>query len=543
MKRVVKSTIAVILIAILVFYGSFCSLAYYPLISVKSSDWEIQSDLTYSAVYPNHIDYQYAPNSKVYDHEEYNGYTYYGSRFWDDEYPLITEMEVSFPEFDNLLSHNFFIVRAGDVFYLICLGYSLRKPDTIWQIDVKMNMNYIGILEYSPSGASIQGGEVYSLSYPYTTWVHYKYFSGTTVGSMYSVELGAPIIDIIWSDTSNVFYDDSSGNSQRYEKDTVKMSEKTYKIELEKELSVLTGSLSFELTPAELKKLTTGAYCFRVNDAGFIIGTDTSLIVYTFNTFLEYDGNLLGSIDLVSETIYYSPEGDSNVLKPGYASVPYDYVEFADLNLNDVDFDKVSLTVIFVFVSDGYNLFFPGDFEIIEFEHYEDDMQHDELKSAIQDAADIIKNSINSSSNSINSTINSSTSALTNEIVQASTDITNSINQNFEMLISGDTGVPDVVIDTADLDNTVQSQDVMLQDIYNTLDAKNQELLNNLGYSSMDDFFQDNINDLNDSNMLVAFDFVKMLFENVVSVTGISTLVLFTLTFGFAMYVLGRRLT
>lgn len=117
------------------------------------------------------------------------------------------------------------------------------------------------------------------------------------------------------------------------------------------------------------------------------------------------------------------------------------------------------------------------------------------------------------------------------------------LQNSISYIIDGDTGVPEVKIDTSDLEGSVQEQDAILDDIYSSLDSQTQELLIEFGYSSMVDLFQSNMNDMNDFNMLASFDFVKMLFNKVISATGLSALMLFTLTFGFAMYVLGRRLT
>ena len=117
------------------------------------------------------------------------------------------------------------------------------------------------------------------------------------------------------------------------------------------------------------------------------------------------------------------------------------------------------------------------------------------------------------------------------------------LSNKISYMIDGDTGTPDIKIDTSSIDNSVKEQEEIIADIYAALDTKTDDLLSSFGYSSMDEFLNDNMNDLNDKNMLASFDFVKMLFENVVSSTGISVLVLFSLTFGFAIYVLGRRLS
>lgn len=116
------------------------------------------------------------------------------------------------------------------------------------------------------------------------------------------------------------------------------------------------------------------------------------------------------------------------------------------------------------------------------------------------------------------------------------------LSNKISYIIDGDTGVPEVKLDTSDIDNTIQNQDEILQSIYDSL---NDDILDYLpeGYDNYGDYLNDNINSLQSEELFLTFGFVKEMFDEVVSATGIMSLLLFSLTFGFAIYVLGRRLS
>ncbi len=109
-------------------------------------------------------------------------------------------------------------------------------------------------------------------------------------------------------------------------------------------------------------------------------------------------------------------------------------------------------------VTDSYNLFFPGNLSFVEFESYEDDMEHEEVMNAIDEAAGIISGSISDA-----------TSDLSAEIVDAAEGINDSIDLQTEI-------ISDKLDDVSDsIDNASQNITDKLGDVGDSINDKLDE--------------------------------------------------------------------
>ena len=550
MKRVVKHFITLILVFSMICCSSLLVFAYHPVVSVKSSDWVIDTEKTYKAVYPERIDPNYAANPKFYTHSKLNGETYFGTRNESEAF-VSYKVDVNIPSPIDL--GNFgscIVVRAGDTFFYFTGCYYCSF------------LMYDGNL-YQYCTSKTHGCITSYCDYPYSSWYSEEAMTyqvtkslGTSLNQLVNVfETGWYYLDantdieIIYS-SSDVelysFYSENVGFTGfgNYEADEYSIDNGIKQsVYLQKPLFLNYGSVSVELDSSDVEKICFGSYAWLFKNFGFIFGMDSEYLTFAYSLAIKSGESNVAKTQLFSYK--YNTFINDKLLDIGEAYL------FNHFDVSDFEFDLTNtpLTFVFsyVFVSDGFHLYFPGSLEIIEFESYEDDMEHNEVLGAINSAAgDIISNdnlntnkvtgAINSAAGSINSQISSSAAALSGEIQQC-------LNNNFDSLVTPGVSVPDTGVDTSDLDDVMSKQDALLDDIYKGLDTKQKQYLNDMGYSSVDKFFEDKINSLNNASMQSSFDYVKGLFENVLSVTGISALLYFSLIFGFGMFLIGRRVS
>ena len=127
-------------------------------------------------------------------------------------------------------------------------------------------------------------------------------------------------------------------------------------------------------------------------------------------------------------------------------------------------------------------------------------------------------------------------------IKQSSADIVEAIqNSNYE-LVYGDTGVPYVEpVDTSPVDDYVNSEQAIMGGVYELLD---DQIVNKLpaGSADVDSYLQDSVDSFV-NNMGASIRSISSLFDDIVEASSIMPLMLFVLSFGFAVFMLGRRLS
>lgn len=540
MKRAIKYLIVFTFVISVVFSSSFHVFAYYPLIEVDSSDWVANTDYTYKAVYPERIDSNYAANDDLYRYSYLNGDTYFGCRN-DIEYTVVKKVSVSIPGPPDF-------------------GYKYDDNDRYLVVQVDNTLFLFGGCEYCQF--EVYQGVIYQYclkeshqvlttycDYPYSSWYddetltwQVKKSDGLSPDNYiavfncgwYSYDLVTDF-EIIYCNCDIGFYDSYSYDvgftgSDLRSADTYSItSGYEGEIYLESPLYVNYGSVSVTLSEADMSRLSFGSHAWLFSDIGFIYSMQSQYTSFHYQMQLSAGGQTTKkNLFSYSHNCYVGDE----VLNVGTDYI-FDTFQFTDFNY---DVSELDITFFFVFVSDGMHLFFPGSFEVVEFESYEDDLEHDEVLDAIGEATSSITDSVNNSSSSITNSITSAKVELSSEIAQA-------LDDNFDRLLESDDPAPDLSIDTSKLDGEVEKEKELLDDIYATLDDKNKQYLQSLGYTSVDNLIEDKVNDLNNSALTASFDFVKSMFENVVSVTGVSTLVFFSLAFGFSMFLIGRRVS
>lgn len=490
--RVIKTIIALTLTVAIVLCGSVFVSAYHPIFSLKSSDWVVATDEIYSASYPDNVVMSGMKDS-VFQHEELNGETYYTSKFWEDDYTVLTETEVVFPALPDgnfktngksVTTGDKILFKSGDSFYIaFAYGFSM-----VYVTDQSYHSQLQ--LEFDVAGCT---GEIvyYELCYPFSTWEYHSYndFYVNTDVCVFSADNTPSAVEIIWSDVDVKTYTGANNYHSAADFDIVGS---THKIEFEKPLSVLSGALYFHIDSKTFDRLSESVTAFLFENVGFVIGTDTNFLDIRYDTTMRVNGELAGHTTL----FHYNYNSSESSLFVGDKVID-DFIEVVDLSTLDFDGYGIDVVFSFSFVSNGFNLFFPGSLELVEYGSYEESEEHKE--------------------------------------------IINTIQSGFDSILNNKIGLEEVVIDTSVVDDIVQKQDEILKDVYGELD---NIIDNNMpdGYEDYNDYLEDNIDYFN-KNLSNAFSFVKKLFESIVEATGISYLILFCLSFGFAMYVLGRRLS
>lgn len=518
MKRVARYITVFVLSLSVIVCSSFSVFAYLPTIGIKSDDWDITSDGTFKEVYPNSYPGYIYDGSPALSHEYLNGETYFGSSYWnDDGYSRITSADVSFP----LLTGNW--SKNGN-------AYGNEAKHVIFQcgsslfMAVFYNVNSVYITDesyhsfmdicFDVSGCN---GEVdfYELVYPYTSWSFleaYEFYGNTDVVSFANFKT---------HDDVTLLYTDTNVMTYKFDRvymygSTVSYTNIDYTVEFEKPVSVLEGKASFHIDNDTFNKLQFGSFAFIIENQGFICAMETGICSIVMNMTFSVNYIEQGSAPL--QVFSYDSLVDDDSLEVGK-----DYI-YSDMTFIDIPhgfIDGVTVDFDYCFVTDSFNLFFPGNISFVEFESYEDDMEHDEVMNAINNASDVISGSISS----------------------ASSELASEIASTYDKLVTSTQPKPDLSIDTGKVDNIVAEEEEILNNITSDLNARTDEYLKVIGFSSIEGLFDEKINDLNNAELSASFDFVKSLFDQVVSATGVSTLLFFSLCFGFCIFVLGRRLS
>lgn len=489
--RVVKIIVALTLTAAVFLYSTVFASAYVPIWRCDSSEWIIDSPDIYRAAYPIRP-YNHKLDEIVFSYSEFFEETYYLSDFWNDDYKTIDDTVVQIPPcpsdysvaFGNPLEdHDMIAVSVGNNIYLAFF-------DGVNQVYVD---DTDGVLWFDTEGRT---GEIniYELNYPYTSWSlskWYDFYDSVPVLAFNTSDSGPRPCHVVWS-TVDVY------NLERsdviFETSLNKFFGQYYTVEFAKPISVLEGNLYCTISAAEFEKVSYTLSAFVFDKCGFIIGTDTSFVDIEYGLTIRQDGQLLFSDVFMSYN--YNEVDSDNYLPVG--SHAFDQIvqkiDYKDVNLVGSNID---LYFTFSFASDGFNLFFPGSVELVEYESFNQQQQHNEVIGAIQNG--------------------------------------------FDSIMNADVELEKIVVDTSNVDNFVQEQDDIINGIYDDTDKIIEDNLPD-GYENYEDYLEDNIDYFNE-NLSDAFKFVKKMFEHIVDFSGQAYLILFCLSFGFGMYVLGRRLT
>lgn len=455
------------------------------------------------SVYPNRLS-SHTFIDEVYSHSGLNGSAYVVSKNWHD-YGYEEEIEFYFPELP-LANSDAVIFKNGDV-YLLLTGFTSS--------DVKLIYNYDDphFFFEKISGSSTHVS-IYSLTYPFDEWifdsvVSFQVFNDSTYFDELELHYNSlPVMEYV--DYNSVWF--SAVDSSVYS------SLISHNLTVE-DLFVTSGALYFQIPSETIQNMDGKDTAFVFEDFGFITAANTSFVDFRYNMTFRLNGSFVSS----GQFIGYKYLGfmDDKYFSPGSSEI-FDHAEPVDFREVSVSGVPLDIVVTFKFISDGYVLFFPGDFSIQYYSEYVEDKNHNEIVDAIGGI-----------SSDITSSIDSSTSQIVGSI--------DSVNKNLEYVISGDIGVPQPDLDTSELDDIVQEQDEIIGDILSSLDDSVSDSIP-VGYNNYGDYLIDNIKSFKSSEFDNTFTFIRSTFDNLVASLSIMPLLLFSLSFGFAVFALGRRL-
>lgn len=436
--------------------------AYRPVVSVNSSDWVYNNavDPSYidnisSAVYPKLPSGASGYIDECYQYSDLNGQTYFTSKYWMDD--LFKEDEfksVKFPALgvdeDGYFGESYknackIIYENNDVLYMdICMNLDGMYANGKTMVEPYYDSN--DIVYFGGLDGSICYVETYRLAYPYTTWSYvggidrYGESGDIPLGYVISQSGIVKIGNLAWwgydiADSDGVVYDmylSDSSDPDGYVGFTFHWVSSTY-------YAAIFTALNFQVTGSALRFLKEGSACIRLDDFGFIAGTgDGFSYEKMYMVIQDSDGNVVEQVDLVNDCITGISAGQAYVK---------DYVLFCDFFYDEelVDNAEYTVTLYSALIADNYTLFFPGTFEIIEFESYEDDMEHKEVLNAVEEAKQVISGSITetknelskeivNSSNEIKSAVNESAVTVSSSVESAKIEIVESVKQSADKI-------------------------------------------------------------------------------------------------------------
>lgn len=434
-KKIFKVILSFLLLLVLFISSSVSAFAYFPIVHVEAEDYSISSDFTRAdkVVYPSVPPHFSNMDSSVFSHSDLNGETYFFSQSFDNDFNVVTDIEISFPSLSPPES----------------AWFGMRPSSITSNVVFRVNDSVFGAVVYgsgyfyiSSSGrlcfVGDMGSEVdfYKLLYPYTSWSYFDCFEFSAGGGLADfANFVDGQVELIWSDTDIL---NSDKSEVYYPSDSSSLSGLTYSSEFSQIMYVTYGASSFVLSPEQYKFLGAGACALRFDDIGAVVASNTEYLQLNY-ILKAYDSsrNLISEVSLGSFDIFNASAFDIGT------KLIDDYVYFVDFP--DIDFDNSSLKddfsveLEFYFVASGYALFFPGTFEIIEFESYDSDMKHEEVLGAIQNASDVVSGSVSSAK-----------TELASEIVQASKDIQTSINDSSADIVTSITDSSEDIVSSVE---------------------------------------------------------------------------------------------
>lgn len=533
-KRVLKMIICLIVSVSIIIQCSFSSFAAKTMFSVDSSEWIVADKGVQKGVYPDKnpsLAQDFIP--KVYSYSDLFGDSYVISKNWADGED-ITQCDILLPE---IPSESFFpsdyssLIFCYKDSYFLLTGFDDSKAHFVENYD---NEEY---QLYSVSGN--QTAYLYTLSYPFTTWIYHSSFT-VKQGNLNSSVIPYTY-ELKWSDTPVYDYTDPEYSVWSSPSD-FNIFDEVFTHNFSKSLSYTSGLLYFHIPEDVFNKLLGSDIAFLLEDFGYIIGTESEFVYFTYNATFYVNGTAFGTADFMDYTYRGWVTDDTHL--PGYAYIN-DYYDPIDLTSFESFDTGVDILFSFQFASDGYNLIFPGSFSIVDYSDLKQEVQHNEVIDKIDSVGGSITTSIGNAVTDISSSINSSTSQITGSVSDASDKISGSVdavNDNIEYIISGDIEIEQPDMDTSELDDIVAEQDEIIGDILSSIDVSVANAVPE-GYKNYGDYLIDNISSFKSSEYDSTFTFIRSTFDNLISSLSILPLVLFSLSFGFAVFALGRRLS
>lgn len=525
-KRVLKFIICLIVSVSIIVQCSFSSFAkvttYF---SQDSTDWATDSAHLHTGIYPDKLPAQAMGSiPEVYRHEELYGDYCIVSTNWDDDYTIMESYDFFFPLIPDSKSGRDSFGSA--VFYWNDLYFLVTDfdPDYLRIVFDYDNDDYL-ILNKS---VSYQTFNIYVLSYPFENWVFYEGRSIASTSSLISL-FDFDSIRLMWSDVP--IYDFVDSNTPYCDASDFNFLDILYTHEFYEYLSVSQGLLFLELNEPVTKKFSNKDLSFLFERFGFIVDSETSFVHFDYNMTMYLDKELIGVADIFE----YNYQGylTESFLEAGTAYYnTYDSrVDFSDLDFTG---HNLYILVTFEFASDGTNLIFPGDFSVVSATEYFEQQENQ-----------VVINTITNGFSSVNSTIDSAVTSISSEIAHSTSAITDAVDKvsgQIEYIVSGDIDKEIPETNNEELDNLVAEQDEIIENILSSLDDDISDFVP-AGYSSYKDYLLDNINSFKSDEFDNSFEFVRSTFDNIISSFSILPLVLFSLSFGFAVFALGRRLS
>lgn len=524
-KRVVRLLGFFLSLVLIISCCSFSSFAYKALVSVDNSDWVVADDYFVKSVYPNRIYNDL--HDDCYSYGDLDGKTYFRSMEWSDNFPYLTEYNVTFPDFPDditAVSWSGQVVFKNDDSYLLVNLLDARSSRVLLD-----SHDVLGF--YADEECTF---EFYFLSYPYTEWVFADSFDllDLHTPTHYLLTGLADSVSVVWSNTNVYRYiqSDRSVDTVVHSPDNWDLVGSSRTISFTKKISVISGQVSYTLSAYQLSRLQSGSYCVRIDDIGFVAGMMTTVAqVMGFFSVYDSSGSQVGMFPLFENNSIGFSLADPHSPVEATDRKFLDFVCFPDFDMDITD-DSYELKICFIFSSNGYNLFFPGLLEIIEFESYEDTMQHDEVLDAISSASGTVTGAISEAS-----------SSLASEIASAASDAASSVNNHMDSIFCADLSDQYVQGDASGVDAAVAHQNQVVSDMMNQLSGQVSEVLPD-GFADDTAYIRSAISDVN-NQYGTAIRFINVLFNTTVDILGVMPFMLFCLAFGFCIYLLGRKLS
>ena len=524
-KRAMKILITVILSFSIIISCSFSCFAARTFFEVDSSDWILSSEIAVGR-YPDQMPSGTSFHESVYQHSELNGDCFVFSNDWT-QVDMIREIEFYFPEFPEHFApagrQSNLVLNAGDFFFLY--QYDSAHIYNVCYYDD--DPAYFGFR----TGSVASYYKVFRCSYPFDSWEPFQTISVSAFGEAH-VSFPVPV-SITFSDTPIYDFLSSSDNFMVwYFEGIYKLQEQEFFYKLKKPLDVCQGSMYLSVPASEVKKLSKKSTAFILENFGYICGTETDFMSFFYHATLRVNGEYYGSAEFVE----YSYVGfwNDNYHPVGYAYISdySDDVDFSELDLTNSD-TEVDILISFVYYSTGYVLVFPGTFKIVDYSDYASEQLNQNVINKIDSSAGQITTSIGNAVTDISGSISASTSAITGAVGE--------VDSTLEYIKSGDIEIEQPDMNTAELDEVVKEQDKIIFDILSSLNVSVSEVLPP-GYKNYSEYLIDNIKSFQSEEYNNTFNFIRSTFENLVASLSIMPLLLFSLSFGFAVFALGRRL-
>lgn len=493
-KSALKSVISVMLVVTILISCTFSASARRAFFEVDSSEWVTSNEDIHRQIYPKRID-RFTFIDEVYEVSQFDDTSYVVSTDWYD-YNVDYDYEFVFPELPE--SDTDSVIFQFKDSYLLCTGFD---GDIL-----KLVCNY----DYDPylysfvnTSASSKTFSMYSCTYPFDAWTS---IGGGAVDANRNYELTADLI-YVWASCPVYDYVDYDTVYLGAGSDTFLTGVHVHRILIDT-LYVTSGVLLFQIPVDVMQSLSGKDTAFLFEDFGYITAANTSFIDFRYSMTFRDNGNIISSAQFMDYK--YLGFIDDEYLEPGEHQI-FDYVDPVDFRKLDTSSTTIDIIVSFSFVSDGYNLFFPGSFSILDYTEYVTESNHNEVINQIT----VVGSQI--------------------------TDAVGKVNTTLEYIVSGDIGVPQPDIDTSDLDSVVQEQDAIVEDVLASIGGIVLDYLPP-GYDSYSDYLIDNIKSFNSPDLVSTFSFINQSFDSIVTSFSILPLLLFSLSFGFAVFAIGRRL-